>query len=426
MKHLLPILLMLAFTALGSRCLAGQPTLAQQPNPPAQQTPPPNQAQPGAQPAAPSTGQQPTAAPQPAPGSQPTAAPPVPVPPSLSIASVALEGVSLSGSLSVEDGRAFIGNNGSITAGSRTAHVALTRGGDLNICASTGLHLSTDNTTRGGALMIAIDRGAFEAHYLPGQFSDVILTPDLRILISGPGEADLSLRVNKQGDTCVDNHGDHAPYVLASSLFEGGAYRVQPNQRVLFERGSIRNVIDSDAEPCGCPRPEPTPAPTEIATVGKPGATLHQSGESSTPPSPGARATPAPATPPSAAAAQNPFPLAESEGLKPTPPTPRAPAGETHTQITAPLVYNGETAVSVGMPASSPSAPPPTSGAASDKPKPACGNPLFPGVVCDSGGAGVNVPPANAPNAATAPATPAAKPEKKHSGFARFLRKIFG
>jgi len=429
MKRLLPILPMLTVVALGPRFLAGQPTPppAQQPNPAAQQAPAPNQAQPGAQPAATSTpatqppGQQPTAA-------QPAAAASAPLPPSPSIASVALEGVSLSGSLSVEDGRAFIGNNGSITASVQTAQVALTRGGNLNICASTRLHLSTDNTTRGGALMIAIDRGAFEAHYLPGQFSDVILTPDLRILISGPGQADFSLRVNNQGDTCVDNHGDHAPYVLASSLFEGGAYRVQPNQRVLFEHGSIRNVVDNEQEPCGCPPPEPIPAPTEIAAVGKPGATLHQSGESPTPPPPAANTAPAPTAQPAAGAARNPFPLAESEGLKPTPPTPAAPSGETHTQITAPLVYNGETSHNVGMPASSVTAPPSAapSAAAAAKPNPACANPLFPGVVCDSGGAGVNAPPAHAPNPATPPATPVVKPEKKHNGFVRFLHKVFG
>ena len=409
----------------------------------AQQTNPPTPAQPAPQPAAGSQpadqqpsleqtlqqSQQANPAPQAAPGAGPNGAVSGVVTPSPSIASVSLEGVSLSGSLSVEDGRAFIGNNGSITAGDKTAHVALTRGGNLDVCASTRIQLSTDNTTRGGALMIAIDRGALEAHYLPGQYSDVVLTPDLRILISGPGQADLSLRVNNQGDTCVDNHGAHAPYVLASNLFEGGAYRVQPNQRVLFERGSVRQVVDNETEPCGCPPPAPTPAPTAIADVGKPGATLHESGQSPTPPPPSASSTPAPTSTPSSAAAataaQNPFPLAESEGLKPPPATPAVPSGETHTQVTAPLVYNGETSENVGMPASSVSAPNSSSGSApaAAKTDPACNDPLFPGVVCDSGGAGVNVPPASPPNA---PAAPAEKPKKKSNAFARFLHKVFG
>jgi hypothetical protein len=316
-----------------------------------------------------------------------------------SIATVSLEGVSLSGSLSVEDGFAVIGNNGAVSAGDKTARVSLTRGG----------------------LMIAIDRGALEANYLPGQYSDVLLTPDLRILISGPGQAHLSLRVNNDGDTCVDNHGDNAPYVLASNLFEGGAYRVKPNQRVLFLHGSLQQIVDNEKESCGCPPPPPTPAPTSIAKVGMPGGTLHSSDESPTPPPPNA----------TSAAVQNPFPLAESEGLQPPPPpaTPVVQPGEAHAQITAPLVYNGETSLNVGMPAASLSGTNPSSNAA-------CNDPLYPGVVCDAQAQADDSspetdqpksPPSAGPAASGEPAAPAAaaKPKKK-SGFAHFLRRIFG
>ncbi len=419
-----------AFTLpLAAAGLAGV-AAAQQP---AAAPPAPIQA-PSVQPA-PATPAQQTAAPQPQ--NQPNGAPDAtqsanaPAPPAgaanpfpgASLATVSLDGVSLSGSLSVEDGRASIGNNGAITAGERTAHVSLTRGGSLNVCASTKIHLSTDNTVSGGGLMIAIDRGALEARYLPGAYSDVVLTPDLRILISGPGQADLSLRVNSEGDTCVDNHGDHAPYVLASSLFEGGAYRVQPNQRVLFEHGGLQQIVDNEKEPCGCPPPPPTPQPTSIAKVGLPGGTLHTSDQSATPPPPSATTA--------STAAQNPFPLAESEGLQPPPPPPTnpvVPPGEAHAQVTAPLVYNGETAQNVGMPASSLSAPAPAPGSspAAIAPKPACNDPLYPGVVCDSANSAVQPPPpaANPANAASAPAAPNPKPRKK-SGFIHFLRRIF-
>lgn len=245
-----------------------------------------------------------------------------------SIATVPVEGVALAGSLSVENGRATIGNNGSITAGDKTAHVALTRGGNLNVCASTKIHLSTDNTTPGAALMVTIDRGALEAHYTPGQYSDVLMTPDLRILISPPGEADISLRVNNQGDTCVDNHGANAPYVLASSLFDGGAYRVQANQRVLFEHGSLHEVVDNEQDPCGCPPDHPL----SVASAGVHGGQAAQPGE-----------TIARDAPQNKAEADNPFPLAESEGLKspPAPPTtPVVPAGEAHAQVDVPLTFD--------------------------------------------------------------------------------------
>ncbi|HEX3662848.1 MAG TPA: hypothetical protein VHU89_15545 [Acidobacteriaceae bacterium] len=251
-----------------------------------------------------------------------------------SIATVPIEGVALSGSLSVENGRATIGNNGTITAGDKTANVTLTRGGNLNVCASTKIHLSTDNTTPGGALMIAIDRGAIEAHYTPGQYSDVLLTPDLRILISPPGQADISLRVNNQGDTCLDNHGANAPYVLASSLFDGGAYRVQPNQRVLFEHGSLHAVVDNEQEPCGCPPAQPLSVASEGVhgkTPAKPGETVAKN----------------------KAEAENPFPMAESEGLKPapaTPTTPIVPVGEAHAQVEAPLTFNSSQPILPDMP----------------------------------------------------------------------------
>lgn len=304
-------------------------------------------------------------------------APPAPAE-AASLATVSTEGVSLGGPMSVANGFAAIGNNGAVTADDKTVHLKLTRGGNLNVCATTQVHLSTDTTVSGGGLMIALNRGAVEGHYIPGQFSDVILTPDLRILISGPGIVDFSLRVNNQGDTCFDNHGDHAPYVLATNLFEGGAYRVQPNQRVLFEHGSLQQVVDNERESCGCPPPPPTPEPTAIARVGAPGLTLRTSDQTNTsPPSP------------HSSEAENPFPLAESEGLKaPSAPssTPAVPPGQAQAQVTAPLVYNGET-------------PPPATEAAA---KPA------------------------APSAATAtPAPEPAKP-KKHSAFVRFFRRVFG
>lgn len=231
-----------------------------------------------------------------------------------SIATVSLEGVTVSGSLSVADGQAVIGNNGTITAGDRTAQVQLTRGGSLAVCSTTKIHLTTDTSTPGGALMIALDRGAFEAHYTAGEYSDVILTPDLRILVSPPGDVDLSLRVNEQGDTCVDNHGNNAPYVLATNLFSGGVYRVQPNQRVLFEHGSLDEVVDNETEPCGCP---PAAPPTSTARSEGGGA--------------------------KAAAERNPFPLAESEGLAPSataPAKPAVPAGQVETEVQTPITYD--------------------------------------------------------------------------------------
>ncbi len=214
--------------------------------------------------------------------------------------------VQVSGAVDIAHGEAVLKNGSEITAGTQAVPITLARGGSLKLCSTSSVHLSKDRSVAdpaSSALMMGLDRGALEANYTVGTYSDVLMTPDLRILISGPGQADLRIRVNTQGDTCVDNHGANAPYVTVSSQLEGGAYRVMPNQRVSFQHGSLQEVVDHEPEPCGCPVIPPT------------------------------------------SLADNTFPIAESEGLAPPPkpsPAPIVPAGETHAQVSVPLTYNGE------------------------------------------------------------------------------------
>ncbi len=106
---------------------------------------------------------------------------------------------------------------------------------------------------------MAMDHGALELSFATsaaaGRNADFLMTPDFRILIGGPGAAEVKVRLGQHGDTCVDNAGTNAPYVLVTSVFDGGNYRVQPGQRVMFEHGSLREVVDNEKEPCGCPPP---------------------------------------------------------------------------------------------------------------------------------------------------------------------------
>jgi hypothetical protein len=285
--------------------------------------------------------------------------------------------VKVSGAVDISHGETLLGNGSAITAGDQAVKITLQRGGELHLCSTSSVHLSKDRSIAdpaSSALMMALDRGAIEASYTVGKYSDVLLTPDLRILISGPGQANLSIRVNTKGDTCVDNHGADAPYVTVTSQLEGGAYRVLPDQRVNFEHGSLQEVVDHEPEPCGCPA---TPV-TSVASAGPPAG-----GPSSTP-------------------ADTAFPIAESEGLAPPPApgdVPAVPPGQTHAQVTVPLTYNGE-----NPPASAPARPPPA-------PVP---------------------PPAPAVAAApTAPsATPPARPAPNQGGLfhriGHFFSRIFG
>lgn len=248
------------------------------------------------------------------------------------IAYAPTNGVTIAGSLEVTNNRAAIGPNATITAGDRTAKIELARGGSLDVCQSTKIQLSADKSlgpdARPGddAIMVALNHGAFEAHDTPGKYSDVVMTPDLRILISGPGKAEMSFRVGANGDTCIDNKGKNAPYVTVTGLFSGGVYRVQPGQRVLIEHGDLGQVVDNEPEPCGCPPPAKEIAKRGIG-LGHGNAKQNK------------------------AARENPFPLAESEGLKPPPagPTePVVPVGQVATQVEVPISYNGATDRSSG------------------------------------------------------------------------------
>jgi hypothetical protein len=254
------------------------------------------------------------------------------------VAIVPMQGTALTGALDLGDGKAVIATSGSITAGDRTAIVTLPRRGSLHVCSTTKVSLTADKSVPVNAengetpgLMMALERGALEASFKTGVNSDVILTPKLRITISGPGVASVQVRLGPHGDTCVDNRGPNAPYVSVTSLFDGGLYRVQGDQRVMFQQGSLTSVVDTEKESCGCP-----------------------------PDSESAKAEP------------NPFPVAQSEGLAPAPP---AAANQPVTTIPDPLVYSGKPPAAPTEAKPDPAA---TVAATSPVPVPAAAQPAIP------------------------------------------------
>ncbi len=216
----------------------------------------------------------------------------------------AASGLTVAGSLTVSGSHATIGSSGSVTAGTRTATLTLPGRGQLRLCTTTRATLTMDPAHAAAdhsGLMISLDHGALETDFRTGADSDVILTPDFRILISGPGKSAVQVRLGDHGDTCIDNPGKNPPYVTVSSLFTGGAYRVQSRQRVLFQRGLLTEVVDNERESCGCPA-------TATRTLGN-----------------------------------NVFPVAQSAGLAPLPaPPPNATQpGVVHAEASAALSYSG-------------------------------------------------------------------------------------
>jgi hypothetical protein len=160
--------------------------------------------------------------------------------------------------------------------------------------------------------MMAIDHGAVELSFATARNADILMTPDFRILIGGPGAAEVKVRLGQHGDTCVDNAGVNAPYVLVTGLFDSGDYRVQSGQRVMFQHGSLHEVVDNEKESCGCPPPThpgtnefPVAQSAGLEPTPPPAPSIVQSGTTApieplvykSPSPPAAEATPAAATP---------------------------------------------------------------------------------------------------------------------------------
>jgi hypothetical protein len=154
--------------------------------------------------------------------------------------------------------------------------------------------------------------------------SDVVMTPDLRFTMVGEGPLDLRLRVIRNGDTCVENRGEKAPVVRVAEQFGDAVYELRPGQHVLFEHGSLKDVVDNESSPCGCP-------PVPVISVADAGVT------SATPAAVGG------AVAAKTAAEQHPFPAAVSAELAPVAVVPQAAPGVAHEQVAAALRYDAAT-----------------------------------------------------------------------------------
>ena len=313
------------------------------------------------------------------------------------IGTVGVQDATVAGALEITNGRAVLVGSTIVTAHDHVAEVALSRGGSVRVCATSGLHVAGgvsagSNPTADQPLMLGLDRGAIEVQ-MAATTRDVVMTPDLRFTINGDGPLDLNLRVTKNGDTCVENRGAKAPVVHVADPFGAGAYELRAGQHVLFEHASLKEVVDHESSSCGCP-PEPVePAMTVADALLNPAAP---------------RASDA-ATPAKTAAEQHPFPAAVSEGLAPAAAVPQASAGTLHSQVSATLSSSG---------APDSTAPPiPSSSEAGST---LAGSKALEGTPA--------TPPATGEASATSSSAPPAPPPHKgvFHAVGRFFRRIFG
>ncbi len=233
------------------------------------------------------------------------------------IASVPVSEATTSGSLAISGSKALLGGASVVTALDRTAHVSLFRSGDLLVCQTSVVHLTSGSAPLVGQqapLLISLDRGALELHTSISR-NDALITPDLRFVSvdtrDKPAPLDLALRITPNGDTCVENRGKKAPTLGITDAFGQSAYLLKPNQHVLFEHGSLKEVVDTETSPCGCP-----PALSLADAALSSGTDKKKNSD------------------------PYPFPAAVSQGLaQPTPPPADKP-GQTNVQVTGTLVYD--------------------------------------------------------------------------------------
>jgi hypothetical protein len=147
-----------------------------------------------------------------------------------------------------------IGNGAAITAGEHSATLRLARGGQVRVCPNT--NITVNSSPKGQELMFAMSAGSLEAEYNLPFISDVVLTPDFRILISGPAAVDVSISAGPNGDACVRSRGDDS-YVVVSELMGDDFYHVKPDEQVVFHSGHVKDPEVNGTLACGCPAPAP-------------------------------------------------------------------------------------------------------------------------------------------------------------------------
>jgi hypothetical protein len=186
----------------------------------------------------------------------------------------------------------------SVSAMGNPTVLRLPRGGEIHICPGTTLSVTPSKTGRD--LMLGLSTGTIETHYPLGAAADVILTPDFRILLPGPGEFDMAVSADRQGNTCVRTLPGNTAAAVVSEIMGNDNYQVNAGDQVLFHGGRLQNASTTANLSCGCPlRTVPVmraetqpPASSPSAVMAPPNSGMPPAGRSAAP-------DPAPTPPPS-------------------------------------------------------------------------------------------------------------------------------
>ena len=161
---------------------------------------------------------------------------------------------SVKGSVVLAGSGTSILSGSSIEAGGQAATLKLDRGGSLLVCEGTKLSVASSRTGR--ELLFSLNTGNLELNYPLGTEADTLLTPDLRLVLPGPGTVHVAVRVTAQGDTCVQSLPWNVAAITISESMGDATYQVKPDETVLFRGGHLNDAVHS-RQNCGCARSAP-------------------------------------------------------------------------------------------------------------------------------------------------------------------------
>ncbi len=203
----------------------------------------------------------------------------------------------------------------SIEAGAQAATLKLDRGGNLFVCEGTKLSINASQSGR--QLLLSLNTGNLELNYPLGTEADTLLTPDLQVLLPGPGTVHVAVRVAPNGDTCVQSLPWNAAALVVSETMGDATYQVKQDEAVLFKGGHLDQAVKTKQN-CGCPR---VTMPVETAKAAPP---------------------PAATQPPTAAAN---LPPATQPAAQPVTTAASTAPPEQHLTVEAPFIFHGDDAM---------------------------------------------------------------------------------
>lgn len=223
---------------------------------------------------------------------------------------------SVKGSVMLAGSGTSVLSGSSIEAGTQAATLKLERGGSLLVCEGTKLSITSSQSGR--QLLLSLNTGNLELNYPLGTEADTVLTPDLRLLMPGPGTVHVAVRVAPNGDTCVQSLPWNAAAVVVSESMGDDTYQVKPDEAVTFKGGHLKQASASKSN-CGCAKE----VPTQVAKAAPP-------------------ATPPPSTKPATSDAPAATMLPPATHPQTNQQLASAPPPEQHMTVDAPLIFHGD------------------------------------------------------------------------------------